>query len=119
MLIRKIANLSKRQLEQHLEDTKALLDIIGNYHLNLSKKSICPSDNLPSLSTSLPKYPIPFAEVLQEIKSKILPNSIHTMHPMFYSNFPTTNSWPSIQGNLLTKILIHFNVMLYNSKVTG
>ena len=75
------------------------------YQNSFSLKPVNPSFKNSALSTSLPKSPVAFANVLQDIDLKILPNSINWGHPMFFAYFPSSSSWSAIQGEILGKSL--------------
>lgn len=43
-----------------------------------------------------------FEEILDDVKTKIVPGIVHWSHPNFYAYFPTGSSYPSVLGELMS-----------------
>lgn len=97
--------MSKKDHAKKLSDTKLLLDSVAKYFESIASGPVTALSSVPSISKSLPMDPIDFSEILKTIEKSVYPNNLHWQHPMFFSYFPSSISWESIQGTILAKAL--------------
>ena len=59
-------------------------------------------DILQSLPAHAPSQPEPFAAILKDLDSKLLPGITHWQSPNYFAYFPANSSPPSVAGDLLS-----------------
>lgn len=83
----------------------AVIDWIADYHERLESfpvlSQVGPGDVRAALPADPPEVGEPFADVLADIETRILPGVTHWQHPSFFAYFPANVSGPSILGDLL------------------
>jgi aromatic-L-amino-acid decarboxylase len=92
--------------EQFRIEGKKVIDWIADYYENIEKypvlSQVKPGEIQASLPLSAPQTGEPFARMMQDIDSKILPGITHWQSPNFYAYFPSNTSFPSILGDLIS-----------------
>lgn len=88
-----------------IENTKKLIDSLGNYYSSLAYGPIKPLETVAKLPTELPMDPVPFDKVIERIQTFIYPKNLNWQHPMFYAWFPFSLSWEAVQAEILLSAL--------------
>ncbi len=82
------------------------IDLVADYMENIESYPVRSQVNPGDIYRSFPEHPPvngkPYDEVLEEIKSIIIPGLTHWQSPSFYAYFPSHASGPSILGDLLS-----------------
>ena len=83
----------------------ALIDWISDYiegieQFPVSDPTIPPGSVRASLPAHPPSAAEPFADVLRDLNTVILPGITHWQHPSFFAYFPSNSSYSSILGEL-------------------
>ncbi|MDE0310123.1 MAG: pyridoxal-dependent decarboxylase [Acidiferrobacterales bacterium] len=82
------------------------IDLIADYMRDIEsypvRSQVGPGDIYRSFPENPPLHGKPYSEVLEEIKSVIIPGLTHWQSPSFFAYFPSHASGPSILGDLLS-----------------
>lgn len=82
------------------------IDLVADYMENIEsypvRSQANPGDIYGSFPEHPPEYGKPYDEVLEDVKSIIIPGLTHWQSPSFYAYFPSHASGPSILGDLLS-----------------
>ena len=82
------------------------IDLIADYMENIESYPVRSQVNPGEIYRSFPQHPPvkgkPYDEVLNDVKSVIIPGLTHWQSPSFYAYFPSHASGPSILGDLLS-----------------
>lgn len=83
-----------------------LVDLIAQYLENVGElpvtSNVSPGDVRKSLPEHPPQNPETFADVLDDIRSIIIPGLTHWQHPSFFAYFPGNTTYSAILADLLT-----------------
>jgi len=94
------------------------VDLAVDYLENLPRYSVVPrigpGDVRKQLPAAPPQEPEPLAQILDDYRRLIEPNTTHWNHPGFMAYFPVTGSGPGIVGELLSATL-NVNAMLWRT----
>lgn len=113
--------------QQFVECGKEILEFLGDHRDNIAKLNVVPAwesgclrpffsgnylfqintiyesnKNKMPFTDDAPFKGVNLKDVIDEVKTKIVPGMVHYHHPNFYANFPLGNSYPSVLGELLT-----------------
>lgn len=86
----------------------ALVEWIAAYRERLARGDLAvqttvrPGDLVRQLPTAAPEHGEPFASVLRDLDTLILPGITHWQHPRFFGYFPTAGSLSSVLGDMLS-----------------
>jgi aromatic-L-amino-acid decarboxylase len=82
----------------------ALIDLIVDYLEGVEQRPVAapvqPGDVRAQLPEHPPAAPEPFDQVLDDLRSIVIPGLTHWQHPRFFAYFPANASYPSILGEL-------------------
>jgi len=96
----------KMNVEEFRENGKAMVDYICEYVSGVSERRVTPAIEPGYLRPLLPgRAPVqgePWADIMADVESKIMPGVTHWQHPRFHAYFPSGNSFPSILGDMLS-----------------
>lgn len=83
-----------------------LVELIVDYLENIEDlpvtSDVSPGDVRRQLPEHPPAAPEPFADVLRDVRSVVIPGLTHWQHPNFFAYFPGNTSYSSILADLLT-----------------
>ena len=83
-----------------------LIDWIADYRLDVRERPVmavsAPGDIKASLPASPPTAPEPFAEILRDVDSIIMPGITNWQHPEFFGYFPSNGLFASVLGDYLS-----------------
>ncbi|KAL3307208.1 hypothetical protein Ciccas_014284, partial [Cichlidogyrus casuarinus] len=104
------AGMSEMENRRFLDCGEEMLKLIVAYNEDLRNKRIPvmpgvdfkPKDLMASLPDQAPETAESFEQILQDVRDKIIPASTHWHHPNFFAYFPTSTSYPSILGDMLS-----------------
>ena len=92
--------------EQFRTEGKKVIDWIADYYENIEKfpilSQVKPGEIKESLPLSAPQTGEPFARMMHDVDTVIMPGITHWQSPNFYAYFPSNTSFPSILGDLLS-----------------
>ncbi|HCE57243.1 MAG TPA: aspartate aminotransferase family protein [Prolixibacteraceae bacterium] len=92
--------------EQFRTEGKKVIDWIADYYENIEKfpilSQVKPGEIKESLPLSAPQTGEPFARMMQDVDTVIMPGITHWQSPNFYAYFPSNTSFPSILGDLIS-----------------
>ncbi len=91
------------------------LSDVGNYPVT---PSVAPGEVRADLPASAPAAGEPFADILRDFDSKVVPGLTHWNHPAFFAWFAVTGSGPGILGEMLSAAL-NVNAMVWLSSPAG
>jgi aromatic-L-amino-acid decarboxylase len=104
--------------EAFLEDGTAALAWADRYLRELRQRPVLsrvePGEIRARLPAAPPEEPEPFARVLEDLDSVLLPGVTHWNHPRFFAYFSITGSEPGILAELLIATL-NVNAMLWRA----
>jgi aromatic-L-amino-acid decarboxylase len=84
----------------------AIVDWIADYRSRVAafpvQSKVKPGEIIARLPSAAPEKPEPFAEILRDLESIILPGITHWQHPNFFGYFPTAGSLASILGDVVS-----------------
>lgn len=96
----------------------AVIDWIADYLAQVDEHDVLatvePGQIRNSLPQSPPSQPEPFAQILEDLDTKILPGITHWNHPAFHAYFAITGSGPGILGETISATL-NVNAMLWRT----
>jgi aromatic-L-amino-acid decarboxylase len=84
----------------------AVVDWIADYRERIAgfpvQSKVKPGEIIALLPTAAPEKPEPFANILRDLESIILPGITHWQHPSFFGYFPSASSLSSVLGDLVS-----------------
>jgi aromatic-L-amino-acid decarboxylase len=90
--------------EQFRSHGHALIDLIVEYLEDIEQRPVAsrvqPGEVRAQLPAHPPDEPEPFAQVLDDLRSIVIPGLTHWQHPQFFAYFPANISYASILGEL-------------------
>ncbi|MFN2531837.1 MAG: aspartate aminotransferase family protein [Pyrinomonadaceae bacterium] len=82
---------------------------VADYRSNIEQRAISPSvqpgDVSATLSSTIPKMPVPIETVMQDFERLIVPNLVHWGHPAFLGYFGSTTTALGILGEIMAATL--------------
>lgn len=92
--------------EEFRRQGKALIDWIADYHEHIEQypvlSPVTPGEIYGGLPEHPPEHGEPFAAMLADVETKVMPGITHWQSPNFYAYFPSNGSPVSILGELLS-----------------
>ncbi|HEX9016051.1 MAG TPA: pyridoxal-dependent decarboxylase, partial [Chloroflexota bacterium] len=95
--------------EEFRKHAHELVDWMADYLAQIEsypvKSPVGPGEILGKLPDAPPAQGEPFARIMEDFRSVILPGMTHWQHPSFFAYFPANSSPPSVLGEMLTATL--------------
>eukprot|EP00002_Diphylleia_rotans_P004276 TRINITY_DN1308_c0_g1_i1.p1 TRINITY_DN1308_c0_g1~~TRINITY_DN1308_c0_g1_i1.p1 ORF type:complete len:314 (-),score=64.83 TRINITY_DN1308_c0_g1_i1:143-1084(-) len=83
-----------------------LIDIIADYHENVSDRPVlaksAPGEVTSLLPKEAPEDGEPFENIIRDMNDVVFPHITHWQHPMFMAFFSANTSYPAILGELMS-----------------
>lgn len=96
------ATVTPDEFRQHGHE---MIDWIVDYIEGVGDRSVFPDVKPGDIRAALPEHPPeapePFADVIADLDTMIVPGLTHWQHPNFFAWFPSNHSYPSILGELM------------------
>jgi aromatic-L-amino-acid/L-tryptophan decarboxylase len=91
------------------EALRRVAEWIANYRSEIEAQRISPAtapgELVAQLAATIPEFPVPVPDILDDFERLIVPNLVHWGHPAFLGYFGSTTTAPGILGEMLAATL--------------